>query len=80
VSWKAITGSSHAPLAASACQNGVERLEAMVDHARPSRPETGELSSPLETPSQTPSTWFATEKPAICTVSCPKKPTACPEP
>jgi hypothetical protein len=52
VSWKAITGSSHAPDEASVCQKGSAPEEAIDCHARPIKPEVGESRSPVETTSQ----------------------------
>lgn len=52
--WNAITGESHAELAARVCQNGVAPDEAIDFHARPSKPDTGLTRRPLETLSQTP--------------------------
>jgi hypothetical protein len=54
VSWKAIKGWSQLPLCARVCQKGVAPDEAICCHARPSKPDTGLESSPVEMVSHTP--------------------------
>jgi hypothetical protein len=77
---KAMRGESQEPLLASVCHNGVAPDDANDCHASPSSPETGLVSKPEVTASHTPKTWFATENPAICTLSDPREPCAAPLP